>query len=342
MDIKEIRSLAKDRMKGVCNLCSECNGIYCSGQVPGMGGTGSGRAMKRSYEKISQVKLNLKTIHEAKKPETNIMIFNQNLSLPLISAPVTGSEINMGGYLSEADYCKAVVSGSKMAGTFAMIGDSGNPQFYIDGLNAITEENGCGIAIIKPRENNKIIENIKKAEIAEALAVGVDIDGAGLVTMALLGQPVGPKSKAELKEIISSTNLPVILKGIMTVEEALLAVEIGAKAIVVSNHGGRILDDTLAPIEVLPMIAKAVKGKITIMADGSVRSGRDIFKYIAAGADVVLCARPIIWGAIGGGSEGVASYINHLKNELIQAMILTGANNIAEISSDMISYNFDI
>ena len=82
--------------------------------------------------------------------------FNQNLSLPLISAPVTGSEINMGGYLSEADYCKAVVSGSKMAGTFAMIGDSGNPQFYIDGLNAITEENGCCIAIIKPRENNKI------------------------------------------------------------------------------------------------------------------------------------------------------------------------------------------
>ena len=160
--------------------------------------------------------------------------------------------------------------------------------------------------------------------------------------MALLGQPVGPKSKAELKEIISSTNLPVILKGIMTVEEALLAVEIGAKAIVVSNHGGRILDDTLAPIEVLPEIAKAVKGKITIMADGSVRSGRDIFKYIAAGADVVLCARPIIWGAIGGGSEGVASYINHLKNELIQAMILTGANNIAEINSDMISYNFDI
>lgn len=68
MDIKEIRSLAKDRMKGVCNLCSECNGIYCSGQVPGMGGTGSGRAMKRSYEKISQVKLNLKTIHEAKSP----------------------------------------------------------------------------------------------------------------------------------------------------------------------------------------------------------------------------------------------------------------------------------
>ncbi len=338
MDIKEVRSLAKERMNGFCNVCNECNGVYCSGKVPGMGGTGSGRAMKRSYEKISQLKLNLRTIHEAKNPETEITIFGQKLSLPLISAPVTGSEINMGGYLSEAEYCKAVVSGSKMAGTLAMTGDSGNPQFYIDGLNAIAEENGCGIAIIKPRENEKIIENIKKAEETKSVAVGVDIDGAGLVTMALLGQPVGPKSKAELREIVNSTNLPVILKGVMTVEEALLAVEIGAKAIVVSNHGGRILDDTLAPIEVLPEIAKAVKGKILIMADGSVRTGRDIFKYIASGADLVLSARPVIWGAIGGGSEGVATYINHLKNELIQTMILTGASSIDKINSDMVFY----
>ena len=336
MNLLEIRNNAKERMNGFCNLCKECNGVYCSGKVPGIGGTGSGRAMKRSYEQLSNVKLKLKTIHESTNPNTEYKIFGLRLQLPLISAPVTGSEINLGGYLSESEYCKAVVQGSMMAGSIAMTGDSGNPQFYIDGLDAIKSESGHGIAIIKPRENHKIIENIRKAEQAGALAVGIDIDGAGLVTMALLGQPVGPKSVSDLKEIINSTKLPVILKGIMSVEEAQIALEIGAKAIVVSNHGGRILDDTLSPIEVLPKISDAVKGKLIILADGSVRNGRDVFKYIAAGADCVLTARPVTWGAIGGGSEGVKIYIEQMKNELKQTMILTGANNLTGITSDMI------
>ena len=88
------------------------------------------------------------------------------------------------------------------------------------------------------------MSRIRDAEKAGAAAVGMDIDGAGLVTMALKGQPVSPKTVQEIKEIISSTKLPFILKGIMTPIEAELAVEAGAAAIVVSNHGGRVLDHT--------------------------------------------------------------------------------------------------
>ncbi|RYD05600.1 hypothetical protein N752_08500 [Desulforamulus aquiferis] len=90
----------------------------------------------------------------------------------------------------------------------------------------------------------------------------MDIDGAGLVTMALKGQPVGPKTFEELKEIVQATKLPFILKGIMTVDEAELAVSAGVKAIVVSNHGGRILDCTLEQQQFYPQSPQQLKIKL--------------------------------------------------------------------------------
>ncbi len=336
MDLKEIKKLARERMKGYCRVCKECNGVACAGEVPGMGGTGTGESFKRNYEALRNVKVVLKTIHEAKDPDISIELFGQKLELPFITAPVTGSSINMGGFLSEAEYSDDAVLGSIDAGTIAMTGDSGNPQFYIDGLNSIVKAKGKGIAIIKPREKDKVIENIKKAEEAGAMAVGMDIDGAGLITMALHGQPVGPKTLEELKEITSSTKLPFILKGIMTVDEAKVAVEAGASGIVVSNHGGRILDHALGSADVLSQIARQVKGKITILADGNVRHGVDILKYIALGADGVLAARPIIWGSYGGRREGVKTVINNFKNELKQAMILTGCKDIKAVDDTKI------
>ena len=92
----------------------------------------------------------------------------------------------------------------------------------------------------------------------------------------------------------------------MTVEEAKIAVDVGAKGIGVSNHGGRVLDYAPATAVVLPAIADAVKGKTTILVDGAVRRGQDVLKYLALGADVCLCGRPLVRGAHGGGREGVA------------------------------------
>ena len=137
------------------------------------------------------------------------------------------------------------------------------------------------------------------AEQASAPAVGIDIDGAGLATMAMKGQPVGPKTVGELKEIIQSTELPFILKGIMT-DEAIKAVEAGA-ADCGFQPRGRVLDCTPGVAHVLPEIVSAVKGEVVIFADGGVRSGIDILKLIALGADSVLIGRPLAIAAVGGG-----------------------------------------
>lgn len=337
MDLKEVQSVAREKMKGYCRVCPVCNGVACAGEVPGMGGSLTGSSFKINVEDLNKVKLKLRTIHDAKNPDLNFKFFNTNLDFPIITAPITGSVFNMGGALTEREYIDSAVNGSISSGTIAMIGDSADLTMYEEGLNILKEVNGKGVPIIKPRENSLVIQNIKKAEEINPIAVGMDIDGAGLVTMALKGQPVGPKTIEELKEIVSSTNLPFILKGIMTPEEAKLAVEIGAKAIVVSNHGGRILDHTQSTARVLPEIKEAVDGQIMILVDGGIRSGVDVFKMLALGADGVLIGRPIVIGAFGGYKEGVSLVLNNMKNELYQAMILTGCKDLASIDSSKIS-----
>lgn len=337
MDMKEVRKIAREKMKGFCRVCPVCNGVACAGEVPGMGGSLTGSSFKSNVSDLGKVKLRLKTIHDAKNPNINFDFFGEGLKSPIIAAPITGCEYNMGVALTEEEYIDSAVNGSLSAGTIAMIGDGAYPELYLSGLEVLNKVDGKGVAILKPKKNEVVIESLKKAEDTNVIAAGMDIDGAGLITMALKGSPVGPKTVDDLNKIISSTKLPFILKGIMTKEEALIALEVGAKAIVVSNHGGRILDHTQSTAKVLPEIAEAVKGKMMVLVDGGIRSGVDVFKMLALGADAVLIGRPIIFGAYGGYREGVSMIINKMKDELIQAMILTGAKDLTSIDKDMIS-----
>ncbi|ADL07405.1 alpha-hydroxy-acid oxidizing protein [Thermosediminibacter oceani] len=336
MNINEIKKNAREKMKGYCRVCRFCDGVACAGEVPGMGGTGTGSSFRANVQALARVRLNMRTLHGAKDPDITVELFGRKLSMPILAAPITGSEYNMGGAVPEEEFIQMVISGSKAAGTIGMCGDGGNPLFYDSGLKAIEKEGGHGIAVMKPRENDVALRMAERAKIIGAVAVGMDVDGAGLITMALMGQPVGPKTREELEEIISKVGVPFILKGIMTVDEAQLAYEVGAKAIVVSNHGGRILDSTPGVAEVLPAIAEKLKGKITILADGGVRSGVDVLKYLALGADAVLVGRPVIIGAYGGGAEGVKVVLETMAKELKQAMILTGCNDIASIGDHVI------
>lgn len=336
MDINEVKKNARERMKGFCTVCLECNGVACAGKVPGMGGTGTGESFKYASGQLKKRKLILRTIHDVKEPEMEIELFGERLSFPAIGAPITGTKFNMGGFVSDEEYCSDVIKGAIAAGTISMIGDTGDPNAYLCGLKAIKEANGKGIAIIKPRANKDIIERIRMAEEAGAIAVGIDIDGAGLVTMKLFGQPVSPKTVEELKELVESTKLPFIVKGILSVDEAELCVKAGVAAIVVSNHGGRVLNETLAPIDVIEEIAKKVGDKIVVLADGAIREGVDILKYLALGAKGVLIGRPLIWGSIGGREEGVSVVINNFKNQMEQGMILTGVKTIENIGENVI------
>ena len=135
------------------------------------------------------------------------------------------------------------------------------------------------------------------------------------------------------------TDLPFIVKGVMTVKGALKAKEAGAAAIVVSNHGGRVLDQCPATAEVLADIVDALKGSgVKVLVDGGIRTGVDVFKALAVGADAVLICRPFVPAVYGGGEEGVKLLIEKIGAELEDTMVMCGAKDVASIDRDMVFF----
>lgn len=336
MDYKELLKEARENLNGSCKVCKHCNGVACAGEVPGMGGKGSGTSFIENYKSLDNVKINMRVIHNVSNPDTSIELFGRKMKAPIFAAPVTGTTLNMGGKLTEREYITSVVDGCLKNDIYPMVGDTAVDEFLLENLRVLTEFDGNGIVFIKPWGNEDIKRKIKLAEETNAFAVGVDIDACGLVTLSMHGKTVQPKNIEDIKELKASTKLPFILKGIMTKEDALMAVEAGVDAIVVSNHGGRVLDYTPGVADVLEDIAKAVKGKVTILADGGVRTGVDVVKMLGLGADAVLIGRPFVTASFGGRSEGVDTYVKKLINEVESTMILTGCQTINDIDEKVI------
>jgi isopentenyl diphosphate isomerase/L-lactate dehydrogenase-like FMN-dependent dehydrogenase len=140
----------------------------------------------------------------------------------------------------------------------------------------------------------------------------------------------------DLDWLRSITSLSIVLKGIMTAEDARLAVEHGVAAIVVSNHGGRQLDGAPATIAVLPEIVTVVHDRCEVLLDSGIRRGTDVLKALALGANAVLIGRAYIWGLAAGGEEGVTQVLAMLRNELELAMALCGCRSVGEIGASVI------
>jgi len=334
--MKEIRKTAKERMQGYCRVCPVCNGRACAGEVPGMGGLGTGASFKANIDALSGFRFRMRLIHEVTEPDISVNFLGKKLEIPVLAAPIGGVSFNMGGKVSEEDYILAVLSGCREKGTLGCVGDGVPPFIHEAGYAAIKSLNGAGIPFVKPWEDRELYEKLEKAAATGVDTVGMDIDAAGLITLKLMGRPVSPKSLKKLREIISRTRMKFILKGIMTPEDARLAIDAGADAIVVSNHGGRVLDHTPGVAEVLPSVAEAVKGRIFILADGGIRSGGDVLKMLALGADAVMIGRPFSVAAVGGLKEGVAKYLDQIRSELISAMILTGCQSVTSVDRSIL------
>jgi isopentenyl diphosphate isomerase/L-lactate dehydrogenase-like FMN-dependent dehydrogenase len=138
--------------------------------------------------------------------------------------------------------------------------------------------------------------------------------------------------------VIRKTPAKFLIKGIMTPDEAKLCLDAGAAGIVVSNHGGRALDGVPGTARVLSHVAKAVSGYMTVLVDGGIRSGTDVLRMLALGADAVLIGRPFSVAVLGGGQSGAASYLARIRQELTQSMVLTGTASVQEVTASII-YN---
>jgi len=319
-------------MTGFCRVCPVCNGKACAGEVPGMGGIGTGSAFMANVQALAKVTFNMRLVHEITEPDTSTSLLGLDLSMPVMAAPIGGVSFNMGGKRTEEEYISAIIDGSRQAGIIGCTGDGVPPFIHESGLAAIAAAGGHGIPFIKPWEDAELYEKLAKAKDCGAKIIGMDIDAAGLITLRKMGRPVSPKSVDTLRKIIAKAGVKFIIKGVMTPEDASQALEAGADAIVVSNHGGRVLDHTPGTAEVLPGIAGQMKGKLGIIVDGGVRTGADVLKMLALGADAVMVGRPFGIAAMGNLTEGVVAYSATLRTELMQAMVMTGTESLAQIS----------
>jgi len=339
--LSDVLKVAREKMYPRCRVCPECDGVACSGEVPGMGGIDSGKAFRNNLQALAKYDLKMRTFHDVKTPDTSMTLFGAKLSMPILSGITGGVTYNMGlgGKVGEDEYAEGIIGGCVLAGTMGFAADGiGDPlSVYETRIKTVAKYRGKAVAQIKPRTQAEIIERIRLLEQAGAPFFAIDIDSAGRAARALPGKTVEPKTPKQLREIVKSTKLPFLIKGVMTVEEAQMAYEVGAAGIVVSNHGGRVLDHTPGTAQVLPAIADKVKGKLVILVDGGVRYGADVLKMLALGADAVLVGRPLVRGSVGGGAEGVALMLKKMQDELVVAMTLTGTADVKKVSRKILA-----
>ena len=336
MNYQEVLLNAKSCIGDYCKACTECNGKVCKNQIPGPGAKGVGDTAIRNYDKWKEIRLNMDTLNENKKVTMKTELFGREFKYPFFAGPVGAVNLHYGNKYNDMEYNNILVSACANEGILAFTGDGTNPEVMKSATTAIKNVGGLGIPTVKPWNIDTIKEKLELVKSSKAVAVAMDIDAAGLPFLKNMTPPAGSKSINELREIINQINIPFIVKGVMTVKGALKAKEAGAYAIVVSNHGGRVLDQCPSTAEVLSDIVNAVGDSMKVFVDGGIRSGVDIFKALALGADGVLICRTFVTALYGGEEEGIKIYIDKLASELEDSMAMCGAYSINEITRDMI------
>lgn len=262
------------------------------------------------------------------KPDTGFELFGEKFATPVMMAALS----HLNGCCDDGMVEMARGAAAAGAVNWAGMGDRAE-------LERICATGARTVKIIKPyADDDEILDRIRHAESCGCMAVGMDIDhafsGSGEHDV-VLGLQMEPKSREQMKRFVNAAALPFVVKGVLSVTDALKCVEIGADAIVVSHHHG-ILPYAVPPLMVLPDIVKAVDGRLKIFVDCCVESGYDVFKALALGADAVCAGRVIMEPLRREQSEGVRKDILRMTDELKGAMARTGAACLSGISADVL------
>ncbi len=336
MNYNAVCDNARNCIGPFCKACYICNGIACKNTIPGPGAKGIGDVATRNWQKWQEIRVNMDTLFETSEIDISVELFGKRFELPVFAGPVGAVKMHYGDKYTDLEYNDILLSGTKQAGIAAFTGDGMDPLVMESAAKMIKKYDGCGVPTIKPWNIETIKEKFDLVKDSGCFAAAMDIDAAGLPFLKNMTPPAGGKNAQQLEEIIKLSPVPFIVKGVMTVKGALKAKKAGASAIIVSNHGGRVLDGTPATAEVLPEIIDAVGNHMTVLVDGGIRSGLDVFRALALGASGVVIARPFVTAAYGGGTEGIQVYVDKLKSELRDVMSMCGAKNISEINSNML------
>jgi isopentenyl diphosphate isomerase/L-lactate dehydrogenase-like FMN-dependent dehydrogenase len=262
-------------------------------------------------------------------PDLRTTLFGRDLPSPIVGAPLGFGRLlgllTSHGPQYGTGYLEPIAEGLRAAGTIMGLGVVTSEQ-----LQSVLDVGAPCYVVVKPyRERERILYKLAEAERRGAIAVGIDVDVYFGVRTRY--EPVGeayvaPLTVPALREIRGATRLPFILKGILSVRDAARAAEAGATAIVVCHHGGEIIDYAVPPLKVLPDIVKTLEGSgVTVLAGSGLRTGTDVLKALALGAQGVLLGTPLIVGLAAAGADGVRDLVLALNRELERNMAITGS-----------------
>jgi len=347
IDYAEDQLRARKILNPSCKVCKICNGIACAGRFTNsleFGAKGNNFGFINSVRALADIRIELDVIHDDYVPDTSIELFGHEIDLPVFASPIakilTDYEFDSPFFNNNSAYAEALVKGTYEAGGMAWLGDNKAEGYFQGQVNPIKEVNGVGVPTIKPwADLDEFHKRVAWSLEVGSMGIATDLDAIGL-GYQYSGKP-GSKNEGvcsrnvdELKDFIESVNIPVVIKGIMSVKSAVKAAETGAYGILISNHGGNVVESSLAPCDVIEEIRHELGNSMKIFADGGVRSGEDVFKMLALGADAVGIGRPYTIAVYGGGKQGVTTYTQKIYWELQNIMRLANCRNLKEISRD--------
>ena len=336
MNYNEILAAARDQVGPYCKACPVCNGRACGNLMPGPGCKYPGNAAARNFDKWQEICVNMDTLCPNADPDVRFTMFGRTFTAPIFAAPLGAIDLHYGPKYKDPEYNSILIKACYDYGVMALTGDGVDPQIMLRSAEDMKAVDGVGCPIIKPWNKEAVFAKLDVLNEAGIFCAGMDVDGAGLPFLKAMNPNAGSKSVAEMSEITAYAKMPFIVKGIMTARGAEKAVEAGAAGIVVSNHGGRVQGGVASTAEVLPEIADAVKGQTVILVDGGIRSGVDVFRALALGADGVLIGRPILPMIYAAGEEGFKVYMDKIVGELKSTMTMCGAATLKDITRDKV------
>ena len=334
-----------------CHVCKVCNGRACAGRYTNsleFGAKGNNNGFIHAYDALKDIKIELDVIHDDYDPDTSIELFGHHFDLPVFASPIakilTDYEFKSPFFNNNGAYADALIKGCYEAGGMAWLGDNKEEGYFPGQIAPIKEADGVGVPTIKPwADRNEFWKRVKWCQEVGAMAIATDLDAIGLGyqysgKVGSKNEGVCARNVEELKEFVQAVDVPVVIKGIMSVKAAVKAAKTGAYGILISNHGGNVVENSMAPCDVVADIRKELGNSIKIFADGGVRSGEDVFKMLALGADAVGIGRPYVVAVYGGGKDGASIYTQKIYWELQNIMRLANCRTLKDITMDKLIF----
>jgi biotin carboxylase len=328
-----IRREAVAKLTGACAVCRVCDGIECAGRLPGIGSVGTGRGFTRNLRFLEGRDIEPRLLSPLDNVNTGSTLFGTPLDLPVLPAPISGMKSNLRSVFGEAEYDTLLLKGAKRAGTLGCVApdEHGTVDEESALFDALEEVSGFGIPFFSPYEGRMtVLDQLHHASRAGVALAGISIDLRAPASGSL---PAIMAREGWLEGLIGDSPLPLLVKGVLTPADAAAVMNAGAKGVVLSNRGGRILESMPGGPEMLEGVRAALGPDPLILVDGGIRTGEDVFKVLKLGADLALVGRPVFIAAAGGGEEGIVFHLNRIKRELRSAMLAAGTKTIRDIRS---------